>query len=146
MSHVQFRNSVPLRLAEINNRANKIISVAFIPQANYTAWATVTGGWILMQTFAERGMSRGQHGRKPTAVNLNCLDQSRYFSFKYLLIYPHEVEWHPFQTRCYSENTVAPGIEIGTSGSTDRTFEHKTTEAVKIAGGKELYRCLVCWY
>jgi hypothetical protein len=26
-------------------------------------------------------------------------------------------EWTPFQTHCYSENLVAPGIEPGTSGS-----------------------------
>jgi hypothetical protein len=25
-------------------------------------------------------------------------------------------EWTPFQTHCYSENVVAPGIEPGTSG------------------------------
>jgi hypothetical protein len=66
----------------------------------------------------------------PTAVNLSFLDRSRYFSFKYLLIYPHEAEWTPFQTHCYSENVVAPGIESGTSGSVDRNSDHFTTESV----------------
>jgi hypothetical protein len=35
------------------------------------------------------------------------------FSFKYLLSYPHEAEWTPFQTHYFSENLVAPGIEPG---------------------------------
>jgi hypothetical protein len=32
-----------------------------------------------------------------------------------LLIYPHEAEWTPFQTHCYAENLIAPGIEPRTS-------------------------------
>jgi hypothetical protein len=59
-------------------------------------------------------MSRGQRGGSPTVVNLSFLDRSRYFSFKNLLIYPHEAEWTPFQTHCYTENLVAPRIEPGT--------------------------------
>jgi hypothetical protein len=39
-------------------------------------------------------------------------------------------EWTPFQTHCYSENLVAPGIEPGTSGSAARNSDHYTTEAV----------------
>jgi hypothetical protein len=65
-----------------------------------------------------------------SAVNLSFLDWSRYFSFKLLLNYPHEVEWTPFQTHCYSENLVAPGIELGTSVSAARNSDHETTEAV----------------
>jgi hypothetical protein len=50
------------------------------------------------------------------AVNLGFLDWSRYFfSFKWLLIYPHEAEWYPFQADYYSENLVEPGLEPGTS-------------------------------
>jgi hypothetical protein len=33
-------------------------------------------------TFVDRGVSRGQRGGTPTAVNLSFLDRSRYFSFK----------------------------------------------------------------
>jgi hypothetical protein len=51
-----------------------------------------------------------------TVVNLSFLDRSRYLSFKKLLIYAHEAEWTPFQTHCYSENVVAPGIEPESSG------------------------------
>jgi hypothetical protein len=34
------------------------------------------------------------------------------------------VEWTPFQTHCYSENLVVPGIELGTSGSASRDSDH----------------------
>jgi hypothetical protein len=37
-------------------------SVAFIPQANYTDWATATCWQNLVPTFVDRGMSRGQRG------------------------------------------------------------------------------------
>jgi hypothetical protein len=37
---------------------------------------------ILVPTFADRGVSRGQHGGSLTVVNLSFLDRSRYFSFK----------------------------------------------------------------
>jgi hypothetical protein len=42
----------------------------------------------------------------------------------------HEAEWTPFQTHCYSENLVAPGIEPGTSLSAARNSDHDTKEAV----------------
>jgi hypothetical protein len=67
----------------------KTNSVTFSPQVNYTDWATATCWRNLVPTFADRGMSRGQRGGSPTAVNLSFLDRSRYFSFKYPLIYPH---------------------------------------------------------
>jgi hypothetical protein len=53
-------------------------------------------------------MSRVQRGGSPTVVNLGFLDRSRYFSFKYLLIYPQEDEWFPFQINFYAENLAAP--------------------------------------
>jgi hypothetical protein len=37
--------------------------MAFSPQANYTDWETAAGRRILVPTFADRGMSRGQSGR-----------------------------------------------------------------------------------
>jgi hypothetical protein len=37
---------------------------------------------------------------------------------------PHEAEWTPFQTRCFSENVEARGIEPGTSGSVARSSDH----------------------
>jgi hypothetical protein len=58
------------------------------------------------------------------AVNFGLLDQSCYFSFKYLLNYPHKAEWTPFQTHYFSENLVVPGIEPGTSGSVARNSDH----------------------
>jgi hypothetical protein len=71
-------------------------------------------------TFVDREVSRGQRGGTPAAVNLSFLDRSRYFSFKYLLIYAHEAEWTTFQIHGYSENLVAPGNENRTSRSEAR--------------------------
>jgi hypothetical protein len=62
--------------------------------------------------------------RIPTAVNFGFLDRNRYFPFKQLLNYPHEAERTPFQTHYFSENLVAPGIELGTSGSVVRNSDH----------------------
>jgi hypothetical protein len=57
-------------------------------------------------------------------VNLDFIDRSRYFSFKWLLSCPHEAEWTPLQTRCFSENLEEPGIEPRTSGSVARNSDH----------------------
>jgi hypothetical protein len=38
------------------------------------------------------------------------------------------LEWTPFQTHNFSENLVAPGIELGTSGYVARNSDHQTTE------------------
>jgi hypothetical protein len=59
----------------------------------------------------------------PTIVKLGFLERSRYLSFKQLLIYPQEAEWHPFQTDYYSENVMALGIEPGTSGTVERNSD-----------------------
>jgi hypothetical protein len=50
----------------------------------------------------------------PLGRNLGFLDRSRYFFLpRYLLNCNHEAEWTPFQTHYFSENLVAPGIELG---------------------------------
>jgi hypothetical protein len=67
---------------QTNKQNKQTNSVAFSPQANYTDWATTTCWRILVPTFVDRGMSRGQHGGSSTVVNLSFLDRSRYFSFK----------------------------------------------------------------
>jgi hypothetical protein len=84
--------------------------------ANYTDWATATGRRKLVPTFVDRGMSRGQRGGSPTAVNLSFLDQSRYFLSSISSFILTRADWTPFQTHCYSENIAAPGIDPGTSG------------------------------
>jgi hypothetical protein len=53
--------------------------MAFSLQTNYTDLATATGQQILVPTFVDRGVSRGQSGGSLTAVNLSFLDRSRYF-------------------------------------------------------------------
>jgi hypothetical protein len=57
-------------------------SVAFSQQENYTDWAISTGRRILVPTFADRGVSSGQRGGTPTAVNLSFVDGNHYFPFK----------------------------------------------------------------
>jgi hypothetical protein len=105
-------------------------SGAFRPKGNYPDWSVAAGWRILVLTFADRGVSRGQHGGSSATVNLSFLHRSSYFSFKYLLIYLHEAEWTLYQTHCYSEHLVAPGIELETSESAARKSDHQTTEAV----------------
>jgi hypothetical protein len=47
-------------------------SVALSPQVNYTDWETATGRRILVSTFVDRGLSRGQRSGTPTAdLNIN---------------------------------------------------------------------------
>jgi hypothetical protein len=75
-------------------------------------------------------MSRGQRGGSPKVVNISLLDRSRYFSFKWLLIYAYETEWAPFRTHCYAENLVAPGIEPETFVCAARNSDHETSEAI----------------
>jgi hypothetical protein len=58
-------------------------------------------------------LSRGQRGGSRTVINLSFLDRSRYFFIKQLLIYAHEAEWAPFQTRL---------LRIGSAGN--RTRDH----------------------
>jgi hypothetical protein len=69
-------------------------------------------------------VSPGQRGRSRTVVNLSSSYRSRYLSIKYLLIYAHEAKWTPFQSNCYAENLVAPGIDLGTSGLSARNSHH----------------------
>jgi hypothetical protein len=66
----------------IYQTTNKTNSVALSPRANYTDLWTATCRRNLVQTFVDRGMSRGQRGGSPTDVNFSFLDPSRYFSFK----------------------------------------------------------------
>jgi hypothetical protein len=70
----------------VDNKNKQINSVVLSPRANYTDWATVTCRRNLLQTFVDRGMSRGQRGGSLTVVNLSFLDQSRYFFFQ---VAPH---------------------------------------------------------
>jgi hypothetical protein len=50
--------------------------LSFSLQANNTDWATATGLLILVPTFLEGGVSRGQRDETPTAVNLSFLEQN----------------------------------------------------------------------
>jgi hypothetical protein len=77
-------------IAKIITNKQKKNSVAFSPKPNYTDWATATYWRNLLTTFADRRLWRGQRGGSHTVVNLSFLDRSRYFSFKYLPIYPHK--------------------------------------------------------
>jgi hypothetical protein len=50
-------------------------SIAFSLHANCTDWATATCWPILVPTFADRGVSRGQRGGSLTVVNIRFLDR-----------------------------------------------------------------------
>jgi hypothetical protein len=78
--------SGPPFLPPVIGNKQKTNSVAFSLQANYTDWATAIGRRILVPTFVDRGISLGQRGGSPTAVNLSLLDRSRYFFFQ---VAPH---------------------------------------------------------
>jgi hypothetical protein len=93
-----FNDVVMRKLQHANELRGRVLS----PRANYADWATATGRRNLVATSAIEGVSRGQSGGSSTVVNLSFLDRSRYFSFKQLLIYPHEAEWAPFQTYYWS--------------------------------------------
>jgi hypothetical protein len=75
LARVYWAISSPCRYKQKN-------SVAFSPQANYTDWATDTCWRILVPSFADSGVSRGQRGGSLAVVNPSFLDRSRYFSFK----------------------------------------------------------------
>jgi hypothetical protein len=57
-------------------------SVALSLQANHTDSSTTTGRRLLVPTFLDRGVSRGQRGGTPTAVDLRFPDRSRYIFFQ----------------------------------------------------------------
>jgi hypothetical protein len=99
-------------------------SVAFSPQANYTDWATTTCWRNLVPTFVVRGMSCGRRGGSPTVVNLF----SRPEPLLFFQVPPHlssqGLSGPRFRTHCYSENLVALGIELGTSGFAARKSDH----------------------
>jgi hypothetical protein len=49
----------------------------------------------------------------PYGRNLGFLGRSRYFFFQISPQLYYKAEWTPFQTHCFSENLIAPGIEPG---------------------------------
>jgi hypothetical protein len=62
--------------------------------------------------------------RFPKAVNLCIRHRSRYSFFQVDTHLSSGGSVDLFQTNCYSENVVAPGIESGTSGSAARNSKH----------------------
>jgi hypothetical protein len=84
-SQPKFRKNIRPPFAGSKNKPikkPKTNSMALSPRANYTDWSTATCWRNLVPTFVDRGVSRGQRGGTPTAVNLGFLDRNRYFSFK----------------------------------------------------------------
>jgi hypothetical protein len=83
----------------------------------------------LVQTPVSRMVSSGQHiGSQRSLVSVFYTETAT-FLFKYLLRYPHEAEWTSFQTHCFSESLVVPGMEPGTSESVARNSNHLATES-----------------
>jgi hypothetical protein len=84
-------------------------SVAFSPQANYIDWAASTCRRILVSTFADRELLRGQRGGSPTAVNLFSRQQPLFLLSSSSSFMLTRAQWNSFQTQFYTENLVAPG-------------------------------------
>jgi hypothetical protein len=84
------QNLISFSKTTMGSSSNKTNSTAFSQQTNYTDWATTTYQQILVPTFAERRVSRGQHGVTPTVVNLCFIDRSHYFFFQ---VAPHLSSW-----------------------------------------------------
>jgi hypothetical protein len=66
----------------------------------------------LVPTLAGRGC-RVVSATNPPQSLISVLYNGSANSVEYLLSYPHEAEWTPFQTQFFSENLVTPGIEPG---------------------------------
>jgi hypothetical protein len=106
-------------------------SVAFSPQVNYTNWVTATSQWILVPTFVDGGLSHGQHGWTPTAVNLF----SRLELLLFFQVVPHLSSWGWV-------NPVPDPLLLRKSGSAEnrtqdlwvcsQELDHRTTEAVYV--------------
>jgi hypothetical protein len=80
--------------------------MALSPQAKYTDWSTATCRQNLVPTFADRGMSRGQRGGSPTAVNLSFLDRtfrSKHFYLWSIFILRYEQKYKKFTYEVISE-------------------------------------------
>jgi hypothetical protein len=68
-----------LRARKTRRRTN---AMAFSPQANYTDWATAADGRILVPTFADRWVTRGQRNGTPRLLIWGFLGRSRCFFFE----------------------------------------------------------------
>jgi hypothetical protein len=69
--------------------------------------------------------------RIPPVVNLGFPDRSPYFFLQAASQLSSRGWVTPFQTRRFSENLEAPGIEPGASGPVSKNSDHQTTEAVR---------------
>jgi hypothetical protein len=99
-------------------------AVALSPQANYTDWATAICRRNLVPTFVDRGVSHGQRGGSLTVINLSFLDQSRYFSFKQLLIYSYKGWVDPVPDLLLLRKFGSAGNRTRTSGLAARNSDH----------------------
>jgi hypothetical protein len=103
---------------------NKTNSVTLSPQANYTDWPTVTCPRNLVPNLWIKGC-RVVSAADPlrSLISVFYTEAATFLSCSCSFILT-KAEWTPFQTDCYSENLVAPGIEQGTSGSAARNSDH----------------------
>jgi hypothetical protein len=106
----------PVTLSTIKHHARwgqkvqKKNSVVFSPQAIYTDWVTTTCQRNLVPTFVDRGVSCGQCGGSPTAVNLSFLDRRAKDAFMLKLAavsIPFCFQFVPlYSANCVKFNTV----------------------------------------
>jgi hypothetical protein len=96
--------------------------MAFNLQANYTDWATATGQQILVPTFAEREVSRGQRFGIHTGVNLFSRPEELLFLSSSSSFMLTRLSGHHSRLTATQKNLVAPGIEPGNSASAAGTL------------------------
>jgi hypothetical protein len=106
------------------DKNNKTNFVALSPQANYIDRPPTTCRRNLVPSCVDRGVSFGQGDGSPTVVNLSFLNRSCYFSFKYLLIYPHKVCADPVPDTVVLRKCGSAGYRTRTSGLATRNSDH----------------------
>jgi hypothetical protein len=108
---------------ELETKHNKTNFVAFSPQANYIDGAAAACRRVLVQTFAVKGVSRGQRNGSPRRSSRFSRPGPPTFNSNCSSIILTRAEWTPFQTHYFPEILVAPGINpvpLSSARSSDR--------------------------
>jgi hypothetical protein len=90
-----------IQLAQYHNLILRYIAFTGPP-----LWPSAQSYWLQMQRSGFDSRRYQIYFHIPYNRNLG-------FSLKLLLNCTQKVEWTPFQTHCFSENLVVPGIEPG---------------------------------
>jgi hypothetical protein len=112
-------------------------SVAFSLRANYTDWATATCRRNLVPTFVDRGVSRGQRGGSPTAVNLF----SRPEPLLFFQVAPHLFTFHKSCQSCTVSIGCGDRLDYSLNKTVTRRFGNWICFRIQVRGRRQL----LCW-